>query len=104
MLEWLREERAKLWGRLEALEEGGKVREELVALARLLLDLAQRVAGELEELRDLRRQVEELREQLKEEDPPADPPAPADVPPVPPPAPVNPDPPAQKPWWVKALF
>lgn len=98
VLEWLREEIARLRGRLEALEEAGKVREELVALVELLQALAERVAGEIEirraEHEELARQVSELREQQaeEEEEEEALPEPPAAVPPVPPPAPVTPEP------------
>lgn len=100
MLEWLREEIARLRGRLEALEEAGKVREELVALAELLQSLAERVAGEIESRwsiqEELQRQVGELREEVaklkagEEED--EDPPPAHDIPPIPPPAPPTPEP------------
>lgn len=102
MLEWLREEIARLRGRLEALEEAGKVREELVALVELLQSLAERLAAEIQEQRgtaeDLQRQISALREQLaeQEEEPPGDPPEDVQIPPVPPPAPVTPEP-EQKP-------
>lgn len=102
MLEWLRQEIAKLLGRLEALEEAGKVREELVAIVNLLLELAERLANEIEARREqtaeLERQLIDLRQQLAEveeeveEEPAAEPAQPVQLPPVPPPAPVTPEP------------
>lgn len=112
MLEWLREEIARLRGRLEALEEAGKVREELVALVELLQGLAERVASEIESRwavqEDLQRQVGELREELakltaaeeEDEEPPA-----SEIPPIPPPpAQVTPEPQKQPKGLVARLF